>query len=144
MATVFAFEPISEIYKLLEKTIALNDAQKVVPCKKGLADKVTEIDMNVIGMTGSTFVMDAPAFGKKERVSLTTIDKFVEENNLNRVDFIKADIEGAERYMLKGATRVLKEFAPKLAICTYHLKDDPEVISEVIKEANPRYKIVQR
>jgi hypothetical protein len=61
---------------------------------------------------------------------------------LERVDFIKADIEGAEREMLKGAAHVLKTFAPKLAICTYHLPDDPEVLEQIIKEANPNYKIV--
>jgi len=79
---------------------------------------------------------------RKETISITTIDKFVEDNKLSRVDFIKADIEGAERYMLQGATNVLKTFAPKLAICTYHLPDDPEVLERIIKEANPEYTVV--
>jgi hypothetical protein len=60
-----------------------------------------------------------------------------------KVDFIKADIEGTERDMLKGATSVLKIFAPKLAICTYHLPDDPEVLKNIILKANPNYRIVQ-
>lgn len=78
-----------------------------------------------------------------EKISVTTIDKFVEENKLERVDFIKADIEGSERDMLRGATSVLKTFAPKLAICTYHLPDDPEVLEKIIREANPAYTVVQ-
>jgi hypothetical protein len=77
-----------------------------------------------------------------EKISVTTLDKFVEENKLERIDFIKADIEGAERDMLKGATNVLKTFAPKLAICTYHLPDDPEVLEKIIREANPDYTVV--
>jgi hypothetical protein len=87
-------------------------------------------------------------FGRKkkgntsEKISITTLDKFVEENKLERVDFIKADIEGAERDMLKGATNVLKTFAPKLAICTYHLPDDPEVLERIIREANSAYTVV--
>lgn len=58
-----------------------------------------------------------------------------------RIDFIKADIEGAERNMLMGATKVLKEFSPKLAICTYHLADDAEVLRKIILKTNPKYVI---
>ena len=36
-------------------------------------------------------------------VETITIDDFVKENNLERVDFIKSDIEGYERNMLTGA-----------------------------------------
>ena len=77
-------------------------------------------------------------------VEVTSIDEFVRENNLPRVDFIKADIEGFERNMLEGAQETLREFAPKLALCTYHLPDDPEVMEELIKKANPKYNVVQK
>jgi FkbM family methyltransferase len=66
---------------------------------------------------GNSIVIDRNT-NAYEKIKIITIDKFVEENNLERVDFIKADIEGAERDMLRGATNVLKTFAPKLAICT--------------------------
>jgi hypothetical protein len=45
--------------------------------------------------------------------------------------------------MLKGAKKILKKHAPKLAICTYHLPDDPEVLRRLILDANPAYKIHQ-
>jgi hypothetical protein len=77
-------------------------------------------------------------------VPAITLDSFVERNNIERVDFIKADIEGAERNMLWGARKILKEFAPKLSICTYHLHDDPQVLREIILEANPKYQIVEK
>ena len=75
-------------------------------------------------------------------VETITLDDFVKKNNLERVDFIKADIEGFERNMLGGAQETLKNFAPKLALCTYHLPDDPEVMTKLIMQANPNYKIV--
>jgi len=79
---------------------------------------------------------------ESEEIEIITLDKYVEDNQLERIDFIKADIEGAERNMLKGASHVLKTFAPKLAICTYHLPDDPEILEKLILEANPHYTLV--
>lgn len=78
------------------------------------------------------------------RVQATTIDAFVKENHLAKVDFIKADIEGSERKMLRGATETLRTMHPKLSICTYHLPDDKEVLERIVLEANPKYKIVHR
>ncbi len=60
------------------------------------------------------------------------------------MDFIKADIEGAERKMLKGAKETLRKYAPKLSICTYHLPDDKEVLTKIILEANPAYIITYK
>ena len=79
-----------------------------------------------------------------ESVTVTTIDEFVRTNNIEKVDFIKADIEGAERDMLRGAAETLKKYAPKLAICTYHLPDDKQVLEGIVKEANPDYNIIHR
>jgi hypothetical protein len=77
-----------------------------------------------------------------EKIKITTLDNFVHQENIKKIDFIKVDIEGAERDMLKGAYNVLKEFAPKLALCTYHFPDDPEVLEGLIKDANPNYRVV--
>jgi hypothetical protein len=86
-------------------------------------------------------IIDNGADSSAEEIAITTLDKFVHEQNLKKIDFIKSDIEGAERDMLLGASGVLKEFAPKLALCTYHLPDDPEVMENLILESNPRYKV---
>ena len=82
----------------------------------------------------------------KERiiVPMKTIDNFVKEKEIVKVDFIKADIEGAERNMLLGAKEILKKFAPKLSICTYHLHDDPEVLENIILQANSDYKVIHK
>jgi FkbM family methyltransferase len=80
---------------------------------------------------------------KEFAVPAITLDSFVENNGIDRVDFIKADIEGAERNMLRGARNILRQFAPKLSICTYHLPDDPQVLREIVLDANPKYQIVE-
>ena len=73
-------------------------------------------------------------------VNATTVDETVANLGLERVDFLKADIEGAERHALKGAVKTLARDAPALALCIYHLPDDPSVISELVK-AHKLYRI---
>jgi FkbM family methyltransferase len=138
---VFAFEPEENNFSVLQKTAALN-GNKIYPVKKGLGKNECEIEMFGRGPSGS-IERTAPAGTRKiTKIKITTLDKFADEENLKRLDFIKADIEGAERDMLAGAKNVLKDFAPKLAICTYHLPDDPEVLEGLIMEANPKYRVL--
>ena len=56
--------------------------------------------------------------------STISIDDFVKNNNIEKVDFIKMDIEGAEPLALKGAIETIKRFRPKLAIANYHGMSD--------------------
>jgi len=137
-ATVYAFEPVKNIFDELSEMAKLN-GEKLHPVQKGLSNIEGEISI-FINDSASSIIQQVSS--TSEIIKLTTLDKFVEENKLSRVDFIKADIEGAERDMLRGATNVLKTFAPKLAICTYHLPDDPEVLEGIIKEANPDYTVI--
>lgn len=139
-AVAYCFEPAADIYAWLCETAKLNQG-KIIPVKKALGEKEETgyVDNAEEGNTAAKIVME----GAGEKVEITTLDAFVAENNLSRIDFVKSDIEGFERFLLKGGTNVLRTFAPKLAICTYHLPDDPQVLADIIRKANPRYKIVQ-
>jgi FkbM family methyltransferase len=76
-----------------------------------------------------------------DTVAATTLDETVESLGLQRVDFIKMDIEGSERHALAGARGTLARFGPRMAICTYHSKDDPVVIPRVVTEIRPAYQM---
>lgn len=140
-ASVYAFEPCAETCGYLRKTRELNG--NIVVQQKGLGAK-NEIRYitNDTNNSGSNRITNKKK--SNEVIEIITLDTFVKENRIDKINFIKADIEGFERFLIKGAKNVLKKHSPKLAICTYHLNDDPTVISELIKEANPDYKIVHK
>ena len=144
-AKVYAFEPSERTFQLLEQTARLNG--NIIPVKKGLSDTNTIrqffFDVNN-NSSGDGLSVRNTKTKNAHQVETVTIDDFVRENNLPRVDFIKSDIEGFERHMLAGAQETLRCFAPKLALCTYHLPDDPQVMAELILKANPKYNIVQK
>lgn len=140
---VYSFEPFPYVIEnYLSKTAKWH--KNIHICEYALWDNETvlsfEIDYENIG---SSSVVKTSETGQKINVRTIKLDDFVHKNNLTRVDFIKADIEGAERNMLRGAREVLREFSPKLSICTYHLPDDSRVLREIILDANPNYKIVE-
>jgi FkbM family methyltransferase len=116
---VFSFEPHEYFFPHLKYNVASYSA--VHPINAGLGSKPADITMSFNG--------------KNSRATITTIDHFVESSKLPRLDFIKMDIEGAEREALKGAINTLKNMRPKLAISVYHLPDDIRVIVNLILDA---------
>lgn len=51
-----------------------------------------------------------------------------------KVDFIKMDIEGAEEKALIGGMNTLKNNNIRASICTYHRKDDSDIVKKLLTE----------
>lgn len=141
-AAVYAFEPVSDTHEQLQQTLSQNKiCQRVHPVRAGLSNTSNmaniSVDPNCSG--ASSLVIDQKC--TTETVQMYSLDEWVEQNEIQKIDFIKADIEGAERLLLEGAKKVLKEFKPKLALCTYHLPDDKEVLEQLISESCNDYVI---
>lgn len=77
-------------------------------------------------------------------VRTTTVDEEFLNNAQFRVSYIKADLEGSDLNMLKGAKETIYKFAPRIAITTYHEKSHAEEMTKIIKQINSRYRIKWR
>jgi FkbM family methyltransferase len=75
-------------------------------------------------------------------VPATTIDAIVREHGIDRVDYLKMDIEGAERHALRGGMETLKRDRPRMMLEAYHLEDDHEVLPRLLREAHSGYQEV--
>ena len=116
-AKVFAFEPLPGNYDLLTENIRLNESKNIetVPC--AVSDQVGEVSFSAppAGNRG----MGALAFREGLRrvtVQSTTLDTFFKERQIERLDVIKIDVEGAEVSVLKGAKETLARFRPKMLV----------------------------
>ena len=82
--------------------------------------------------------------GGDAEAQLTSIDGYVRNKDLPRVDYIKLDVEGAEFDTLKGAARTISKWKPKMAISAYHLHNDIYTLPAFIKSIRPDYEFAFR
>jgi len=138
---VYAFEPEPSNFAKLKANLERNKVTNVIPLQLALSE--TEGEMQVASAAGSSVITQASS-GTGTSVKVTTIDKFVEANELPRVDFIKMDVEGHELKVLKGAHETIQAFKPSLALSTYHRGDDLIKLPKFLLELNPNYKFYLR
>ena len=141
---VVAFEPEPMNILCFKQTFEQEILEGRVTLVEAAAWDSSDITLNFgIALPGNTGTGSLIVGGELE-VPAVTIDETVERLRLKSVDFIKMDIEGAERNALAGADETLRRFGPQMAICVYHRPDDPEVIPKVVHEARPDYRMVRR
>ena len=139
---VVAIEPDPANLHCLRENLAGEIAEgKVILIEAGVWDTRTKLTLwqpeGELSSLAKSFVLQFKE--GVEGLPVMPLDDIVSKLNLERVDFIKMDIEGSERHALRGAKQTLERFKPRLAICTYHLPDDPVVIPKIIAEARSDY-----
>lgn len=73
--------------------------------------------------------------GEIANSSQTSLDDIIVPNQAGI--FLKADVEGGELKLLKGATKLLSKQKPlKIAICTYHKANDKKELSDFLSKYN--------
>jgi FkbM family methyltransferase len=70
-------------------------------------------------------------------VSVTTLDAFRSE--FGPVNYIKADVEGAEHDLLAGAKETILADRPKMALTVYHEPNDWEYMLRMVRSVVPQY-----
>ncbi|MBN2419857.1 MAG: FkbM family methyltransferase [Deltaproteobacteria bacterium] len=133
---IYAFEPDKK-----NMMTCLNNVNDFTDCEvrlfeAGLWSCNDTLNFNLYGGGGSCI-----AESGNTKVPVIALDDVIDEDG---VTFIKMDIEGAELEALKGASKTIKLFKPKLAISLYHKPEDIIDIPEYIMDLNQGYKLYIR
>jgi FkbM family methyltransferase len=109
---VHAFEPTESTFERLTHHVMLNRMDCVCAHRLALSDAPGTASMHGRdGNSGAAFV--EPGEGT---IRITTLDAFVAERGLRRLDFMKIDVEGFEERVLRGGQRVLRELRPSILL----------------------------
>jgi len=140
LENLIIFDPMYKDFLLEPYSSILQNSEKVSLNAYGLWDCKTQLNFrkNTISLGASCIISGDCDEEPYCSINTTCIDNFVEEKNItSKIDFIKFDIEGAEKEALKGAEKTLVKNRPQLAICLYHRADDlfeiPLYLNSVLK-----------
>jgi FkbM family methyltransferase len=141
---VVAIEPGPDNVECLRRNFASEiKAGRVLVYPKGVWDGDSWLELwgQGGGSAGYSVVLKDGPNSRSTRVPLTTIDKLVAELKLDRVDFIKMDVEGAESQALAGAAGTMRRFRPRMAISVEHLGTDVEALPKMVARYVPDLKV---
>ncbi len=138
---VYGFEFVPANIEIFKQNLAMNPAySSLVHLVPYPLWHESGQEMRFSDRGAASSIRDGQAATGELQTTTLTIDDFVRGEGIDRVDFIKMDIEGAEVNALAGGQATIKKHLPKLAICAYHKKDDFYRIPSLIRQIDAGYK----
>ncbi len=113
---IYAFEPFPDTFEKLSRNVEKNNAQKEIHCiSLGVGSAAGVLPMIKHSEANSGGYRISPVQVRDSiNIQVVTIDAFVEQQNIQKLDFIKIDVEGFEMEVLKGAKKTIQQFRPVL------------------------------
>jgi FkbM family methyltransferase len=97
---VFAIEPMANNYSLLLANISLNNLQNVTAIKEALSANNEGKNLNVSTSTGGHSFIYSENTKEKTMVKTESMSTFIAKHNIQHIDLLKLDCEGAEYEIL--------------------------------------------
>lgn len=112
---VIAFEPMSYSFRKLWRNATLNPQLNVKLERLALSNITEKKKIYFKNVFSADDMLRANEDGMEE-IQFTTLDRYVEENKINKIDFIKIDVDGYELKILQGAINTIKRFKPIMIV----------------------------
>jgi len=137
---VIVFEPEKRNCECIKRNLSSYiGSGKVILIEKGVWSSYGTMDLRLTESGVGHSLLSGITAVDSTSVEVVEVDSVVQCDD--KIDFIKMDIEGAEREAITGAKRVIGKDKPKMFICSYHLPDDPQVITNIVLQTRPDYMV---
>jgi FkbM family methyltransferase len=110
-STIYSFEPDHVSFLALQE---IHFGDGLYSFEIALADKpgIAKLYLNTSKNMNSLLKSENPQWGRRDgehEVTVSTIDKFCEENEIMHIDLLKTDTQGFELQVLLGSSRMMRE-----------------------------------
>jgi FkbM family methyltransferase len=123
---VVAIEADPDNFQLLKRNIALNNLTNVLPLNYAVFSTRTRMklyEQSASAKYNSLMLARAAKTKNYVEVNADTLDSILKLNEVNQVNWIKIDVEGAEFEVLKGSTKTLSTENVSLLIEIHNIAD---------------------
>ena len=161
LSTVIAFEPDTRNFRKLtayaEGLREVGDPCTVHPVNAGAWQEDGTLLFHGSGNRNATLCGTATAaaqtnftvtdayFGKSVEVKVASLDRVAAELlGDTPIDYVKYDVEGAEKEALLGSKELILRYAPTLLVSCYHRSEDIFALPLLVHDLQPRYKLYLR
>jgi len=129
---LYSFEPTPEYFNILKDNVSSNGLENVKVYELAMTDQVGRAYFYQRGLSSGIVFEEGV---EKFKVSTTTIDRFLREEKIERIDLINMDCEGSELLILKGAKETLRKNEAKIFCEIHHdfLKRLGQSIDELVE-----------
>ncbi|MDD3312819.1 FkbM family methyltransferase [Pseudodesulfovibrio sp.] len=134
---VYSIEALADQFAALRRNLDRFGCANTTPCFNAAWNRNEELCIS--SNRGSSCIG-----GGDNPVPGVRLDDFVAEHNIERVDFIKMDIEGAEQEAIEGGAETIRRFRPKLALSAYHKPEDLYRLMDMVAGLHPGYRFWMR
>jgi FkbM family methyltransferase len=117
--SVHAFEPDPETFRQLTANVRLNGCDNVVCTEAALARERGRARLylaDVSNVGGNSLRPTVCSRGRQRDVQVDTLDAYASAHGLARLDLLKADVEGAELFLLEGGAQLLARCRPLMLL----------------------------
>ena len=139
---VIAFEPIPINFKTLKNNVSLNNFPRIVLVNKALGNTNSQMNIHINEQTQNPGAFNLFEDGVRNTIiECIKGDDYLQANSIEKIDFIKIDVEGYEYEVLKGLRQTISRFHPSIIFeydRNYQLKinADAGLIFDFLKELN--------
>jgi len=142
-AKVILLEPDPVNVECLRRNFAAEIAGgSVILVPEGAWSSEQSIELSVgVANSGTGSMVNREIGATTVRVPVRPIDTILAELKVDRVTYIKMDIEGAEKEALKGAKGILQRHKPRIHLDANHEPDDSTALPALIATLKPGYTV---
>jgi FkbM family methyltransferase len=128
--SVHAFEPVPKTFSELERNRTVAEfPERIFANNLALGDSEGTVTINLFdGLPSGHASLSAKggSVGSSFECRMMTLDRYMTDNNVGDVNFVKADIEGAEMMFLRGAGRLFEQSVPPVFLMEMALAQTKE------------------